>query len=86
MFDNIDHISIAVITSETPIDWASKMGDVHIAIALVMPAKPNREQIIAATNLTRNLLCDQISERLLLTRSSVDLQALLMYSMSRLLP
>ncbi|MDF5305039.1 PTS fructose transporter subunit IIA, partial [Vibrio parahaemolyticus] len=43
------------------------------------------EQIIAATNLTRNLLTDQMAERLLLTKSSVDLQALLMYAMSRLL-
>ncbi|EGA70238.1 PTS system nitrogen regulatory IIA component [Vibrio sinaloensis DSM 21326] len=86
MFDNIDHIAIAVIASDNPIDWASKMGKVHLSIALVMPSKPNREQIIAATNLTRNLLCDQISHRLLLTRSSVDLQAILMYCMSRLLP
>ncbi|KHT40436.1 PTS sugar transporter subunit IIA [Vibrio sinaloensis] len=85
MFDDIDHIAIAVIASDTPIDWASQMGNVHLAIALVMPAKPTREQIIAATNLTRNLLCDQLSQRLRLTRSSVDLQALLMYSMSQLL-
>ncbi|MGF1777174.1 PTS sugar transporter subunit IIA [Vibrio nomapromontoriensis] len=86
MFEDIDHIAIAVIASDTPIDWTSKMGHVNLAIALVMPKTPNREQIIAATNLTRNLLCDQISERLLTTRSRVDLQALLMYFMSRLLP
>ncbi|WP_208733138.1 PTS sugar transporter subunit IIA [Vibrio ouci] len=85
MFDDIDHIAITVIASDSPIDWASQMGDVHLAIALVMPAKPTREQIIAATNLTRNLLCEQLPERLKLTRSSVDLQALLMYSMSQLL-
>ncbi|MDW2204770.1 PTS fructose transporter subunit IIA, partial [Vibrio sp. 1636] len=30
-------------------------------------------------------LTDQMAERLLLTKSSVDLQALLMYAMSRLL-
>lgn len=86
MFEGLDHISIAVITSDTPIDWASKIGDVHLAIALVMPAKPTREHIVSATNLTRNLLCEQVPERLLLTRSSIELQALLMYTMSRLLP
>ncbi|HDM8055273.1 PTS sugar transporter subunit IIA [Vibrio harveyi] len=85
MFEGVDHISIAVIANEIPMDWASKMGEVHLAIALVMPAKPTREHIIAATNLTRNLLTDQMAERLLLTKSSVDLQALLMYAMSRLL-
>ncbi len=85
MFAGVDHISVAVIANEQPVDWASKMGDVHLAIALVMPDKPTREQIIAATNLTRNLLTDQMAERLLLTKSSVDLQALLMYAMSRLL-
>lgn len=85
MFSGVDHISIAVIANDKSMDWASKMGDVHLAIALVMPEKPTREQIIAATNLTRNLLTDQMAERLLLTKSSVDLQALLMYAMSRLL-
>ncbi|OAN10896.1 PTS fructose transporter subunit IIA [Photobacterium jeanii] len=86
MFADTNHISVAVITSETPIDWESKMGEVHLAIALVMPAKPTREQIVSATNLTRNLLCDQLCERLKLTKSRVALQAMLMYSMSRLLP
>ncbi len=85
MFEGIEHIAVAVIKNDESMDWASKMGDVHLAIALVMPSKPNREQIIAATNLTRNLLCDQMVERLLLTHSGVDLQALLMYAMSRLL-
>ena len=85
MFSGVDHISIAVIANEKSMDWASKMGDVHLAIALVIPEKPTREQIIVATNLTRNLLTEQMAERLLLTKSSVDLQALLMYAMSRLL-
>ena len=85
MFDDIAHISVAVIVNDKAIDWDSKMGLVHIVIALVIPSKPSREQIVAATNLTRNLLSGQMAERLLLTRSSVDLQALLMYSMSRLI-
>ncbi|MPX98244.1 PTS fructose transporter subunit IIA [Salinivibrio sp. VYel6] len=85
MFQGIEHIAVAVIKNDESMDWASKMGDVHLAIALVIPSKPNREQIIATTNLTRNLLCDQMVERLLRTRSCVDLQALLMYAMSRLL-
>jgi len=81
----VEQISIAVISSETPIDWASQVGPVHLAIALVMPASPTRDQIITATNLTRNLLSGQLAERLLTTKSSIDLQALLMYSMSRLM-
>ncbi|EOW2078407.1 PTS sugar transporter subunit IIA [Vibrio mimicus] len=85
MFEDVEHITVAVIKNDESMDWASKMGGVHLAIALVMPNQLNREQIIAATNLTRNLLCDQMVERLLLTRSGVDLQALLMYAMSRLL-
>ena len=85
MFSGVEHVSIAVIVNDKAIDWASKMGDVHIAIALVIPAKPTRDQIVSATNLTRNLLSGQMAERLLSTRSSVDLQALLMYSMSRLI-
>jgi PTS system nitrogen regulatory IIA component len=85
MFPGIEHISIAVIANEKSMDWESKMGEVHLVIALVMPEKPTREQLIAATNLTRNLLTDQMAERLLLTKSSIDLQALLMYAMSRLL-
>lgn len=85
MFEGIEQITIAVISSDTPIDWASQVGDVHLAIALVMPAQPSREQIITATNLTRNLLTGQLAERLLVTKSSIDLQALLMYAMSRLI-
>ncbi|KII76041.1 PTS sugar transporter subunit IIA [Vibrio renipiscarius] len=85
MFADIDAISIAVISSENPIDWASAMGTVRIAIALVLPQTPSRDQIVAATNLTRNLLSGQMAERLRSTRTSVDLQALLMYAMSRLI-
>nr|WP_086937579.1 PTS sugar transporter subunit IIA [Thaumasiovibrio occultus] len=85
MFSAVSDIHIAVISNEKAIDWASKMGTVNLAIALVLPQAPHREQLIAATNLTRNLLSGQMAERLLLTRSSVDLQALLMYAMSRLL-
>jgi len=83
--EGVENISIAVISSETPIDWASQIGQVHLAIALVMPASPTREQIITATNLTRNLLYGQLAERLLATKCSIELQALLMYSMSRLI-
>lgn len=85
MFSGIEHVCVAVIANQEPMDWESRIGRVHLAIALVMPEKPTREQIIAATNLTRNLLTGQVAERLLLTKSSVDLQALLMYAMSRLL-
>ncbi|GAB2652169.1 PTS sugar transporter subunit IIA [Vibrio panuliri] len=85
MFADVTDVSVAVISNDQSIDWASPMGEVHIAIALVMPKAPSREQIIAATNLTRNLLSGQLAQRLLLTRSSVDLQALLMYAMTRLL-
>ncbi|WP_162064008.1 PTS sugar transporter subunit IIA [Vibrio taketomensis] len=86
MFADISDISVAVISNDIAIDWASKMGTVNVAIALVMPQPPTREQIVAATNLTRNLLTGQMAERILRTRRSVDLQALLMYAMSRLLP
>lgn len=85
MFADIQHINIAVIANDTPINWESTIGNVHLAIALVMPENPSREQIITATNLTRNLLTEPIVERLLLTRNSIDLQTLLMYAMSRLL-
>lgn len=85
MFESTQDLSIAVIVSDDPIDWASRIGEVHVAIALVLPTKPQREHIVAATNLTRNLLHDQVNERLQKTRSSVDLQALLMYISSRLI-
>lgn len=85
MFEPTQKLAIAVIVSEDKIDWASRIGQVHVAIALVMPSKPQREQIVAATNLTRNLLNEQVTERLQKTRSSIDLQALLMYLTSRLL-
>ncbi|MCE0495571.1 PTS sugar transporter subunit IIA [Vibrio salinus] len=85
MFSGVNHIVVAVIVNEKPVDWGSQMGEVNLAIALVMPDLSTRDQIIAATNLTRNLLTGQLAERLLLTKNSVDLQALLMYAMSRLI-
>lgn len=85
MFKPVEQLTIAVITSDSPIDWSSNMGSVHLAIGLVLPEQPTKAQIIAATNLTRNLLCEPIGERLLLTRNSADIQALLMYASSRLL-
>lgn len=64
MFESTQDLSIAVIVSDEAIDWASQIGQVHVAIALVLPTKPQREHIVAATNLTRNLLHDQVNERL----------------------
>ena len=80
MFAPIDWVAVGVIRSDTPIDWDSPLGGVHLAIALVLPTNPSREQIITATNLTRNLLAEPIAERLLSTRNRIDLQALLMYA------
>lgn len=85
MFEHGDEMSIAVISTEDGIDWASRMGPVTLAIALVLPEKPTRNEIIAATTLTRNLLNEHVNERLQNTRSSIDLQALLMYLTSRLI-
>jgi PTS system nitrogen regulatory IIA component len=85
MFEYVEEVSIAVITNEDEIDWNSRMGGVTVAIALVLPTAPSREQIIAATTLTRNLLNEHVTQRLQNTRSSVDLQALLMYLTSRLI-
>ncbi|NLS11660.1 PTS transporter subunit EIIA [Vibrio sp. SM6] len=85
MFAPIERMSIAVISSDTPIDWQSPIGTVHLAIAIVMPIPSSREAIIAATNLTRNLLTGQVADRLLMTRRCVELQALMMHLMSRLL-
>ncbi|USD68321.1 PTS sugar transporter subunit IIA [Vibrio sp. SCSIO 43136] len=85
MFDDVDQINIAVISSDSPIDWDSRLGEVNLIIAIVMPTSPTRDQVMAATNLTRNLLTGDLAQRLLLTRSGIELQAILMYSMTRLL-
>ncbi|MDB1124434.1 PTS sugar transporter subunit IIA [Vibrio algarum] len=86
MFNDIELMSIAVIATDLPIDWSSTIGSVRLAIALILPKTPSKDQIVSATNLTRNLLNGQVTERLRQTRNSVDLQALLMYLSSRLLP
>ncbi|WP_117236377.1 PTS sugar transporter subunit IIA [Vibrio maerlii] len=85
MFEHVDDVSVAVITTDNEIDWGSRMGPVTVAIALVLPVAPSREQIIASTTLTRNLLNDNVLLRLQKTRSSIDLQALLMYLTLRLI-
>jgi PTS system nitrogen regulatory IIA component len=86
MFDAIDQMAIAVLISEQAINWHSIMGNVHLIIGLVLPARPTRDQLTAATYLTRNLLAEPIGERLLLTRSQTDLRAILSYLTTRLLP
>lgn len=85
MIENLQNLAVAVIVSDTPIDWTLKSGNVNLIIALAIPSKPTREQIISTTNLTRNLLFGQVAERLLKTKNSIDLQALLMYCMTRVL-
>lgn len=86
IFDDIHHISIAVIVSHQAIDWESPLGNVHVSIGLVIPTNPSKSQIVTATNLSRNLLKEPIGERLLLTRHSLEQQTLLMYAASGLLP
>lgn len=86
MFAGVKDVSLAVIVNEQAIDWESKIGKIHLAIALVIPLQCTKEHLIAVTNLSRNLLNPKIAERLLLTKTSIDLQTLLMYIMLKLLP
>jgi len=83
MFEHIDRIAMAVIATNTPVDWQSPLGEVNFIIGLVMPMRPSLSQIVAATNMTRNLLIEPMSERLLCTRSHADLHAILLYATSR---
>lgn len=85
MKKDIQDIAIAVVASDTAIDWTLKNDNVHLVIAIVIPNKPTREQIITTTNLTRNLLFGQVTVRLLKTKNCIDLQALLMYCMTKVL-
>ncbi|MGD8172815.1 PTS sugar transporter subunit IIA [Vibrio sp. TRT 21S02] len=85
MFKESHQLSIAAISTEDAIDWQSPIGKTHLAIGLVMPDKPTKAQIIAVTNLTRNLLNHTLCERLLLTRNSSELQSIIMYATSRLI-
>jgi len=73
--------TIAIIRSDYAVDWASKMGEVRLIVALVLPEKPTREMVIAATCLTRSLLSSDFSQRLVNTRQPKGLQALILYAM-----
>jgi PTS system nitrogen regulatory IIA component len=79
----VDKPTIAIIRSDYSIDWASKMGDVNLIIALVLPDNPTRDMIISATQLTRSMLSTDFSQRLVGTRQPMGLQALLLYSMCK---
>ena len=81
----VEKPTIAIIRSDYAIDWASKMGEVNLIIALVLPDKTNREMLMAATYLTRNLLSADFSQRLVNTRQPKGLQALILYAMCHLL-
>lgn len=83
--DFVDKPCIAIIRSDYAIDWASKMGGIHLVIALILPTSPSRDMIITATKLTRSLLDDDFAQRLIATRHAVGLQALLLYSMCKTL-
>lgn len=77
--------TIAIIRSDYSVDWASKMGEVNLIIALVLPEKPNRDMIMAATYLTRSMLSVEFSQRLVNTRQPKGLQALILYAMCQLI-
>ncbi|PQJ84400.1 PTS sugar transporter subunit IIA [Aliivibrio sifiae] len=77
----VDRPIIAIIRSDYSIDWASKMGDVNLVIALVLPENPTRDMIISATKLTRSMLSSDFSQRLVNTRQPMGLQALLLHAM-----
>ena len=61
------------------------MGEVNLIIALVLPEKPSKPMILAATYLTRNMLSEEFSQRLVTTRQPKGLQALILYAMCQLL-
>jgi PTS system nitrogen regulatory IIA component len=85
IFGENKSISIAVISNNLEMDWDSNIGCAKLVIAIVLPTTYSRDQIQATTNLTRNLIKTSIAERVLRTRRSIELQALLMYLMTRLL-
>lgn len=81
--DFVNKPSIAIIRSDYPIDWASKLGEINLVIALVLPLSPSRDMIVTATKLTRSMLDDDFAHRLIATKHAVGLQALLLYSMCK---
>lgn len=52
-------------------------------IGLVLPQELTKEMMKAATQLSRNLLSDSFCYRIVATRQSAGLQALLLYAMCR---
>ncbi len=87
MFEGVDRLSIAMLgmNNDKGIDWQSNLGDISTAIAVILPASPHRTELIAATNLTRNLLHKRYAHRLAYTYDPVDKQALLIYGLSKLI-
>lgn len=85
MFGARKEVSIAIIRSDEAIDWESQFGPVNLVVALILPQIATKDQIIAATNLSRNLLNHTIQQRLLNTLNFSDLQVLLLFLMGNLL-
>ncbi|MDD1781911.1 PTS sugar transporter subunit IIA [Enterovibrio sp. ZSDZ35] len=64
MLAGITQAHILVATSSEPLDWASSRGDVTRIVGLVLPTPPIREQIVAFSCFSQQLLDDTFCEYL----------------------
>jgi PTS system nitrogen regulatory IIA component len=84
LLEHASTMKVAVLRTKTNISWTPNNQDTQLIIAFVLPDTTNRQHVIAASNLARNLSNAMFAERLLVTQHSIELQALLMHSMTRL--
>jgi PTS system nitrogen regulatory IIA component len=78
--------SIVVLRLNKPIDWQSRMGDVQLIIALLLPAPPGMNMIKAFTGISRTLLNPVYCHLLTSTAEPEAIKAILLHMMSRACP
>ncbi|PWI32692.1 PTS nitrogen regulatory IIA subunit [Vibrio albus] len=86
LLEDITEPSIAIFRLSQPIDWHSRMGDVRIIIALLLPAPPEMNMIKAFTGISRTLLNPDYCHLITTTKEPEAIKAILLNMMSRSCP
>lgn len=86
ILEDIRQPSIVVLRLNEPVDWQSRMGNVRIIIALLLPAPPDMNMIKAFTGISRTLLNPDYCHLLTSTAEPEAIKAILLHIMSRACP
>lgn len=78
----VSNVHLLICTTQSPLDWGSQRGDVSRIIGLMLPAPPHREQIVAFSCFSQQLLDEHFCAYLTENQDSDVIETIILHALN----